>query len=162
MSGIMCVMLGASQELVTLGFDANFLMTSNGNSPSFKQASFSLLSNTTASASAVNVITAATRWATPTTAGIGDLYEARLEVSSIVTTIDPTQIQFAGVDVTAVGNTPYYALSSTRSLVVTAYTNPQVGNSDFAQCIGTVRVRSIINPAISATATFSLTANADF
>jgi len=146
---------------ITLGFDANFVMTSDGTSPSTQQASFTLGTNATVSSSAETITSAATRWGSPTIVGIGSDFEVRLEVSSITANAsDPTQIQFAGVNVTAAGNTPYYALSAARSLALTAYT-PRVGDSDFIQCIGTVRVRQITNTANEATATFNMLTNAD-
>jgi hypothetical protein len=145
-----------------LGFDANFNMLSDASRPATVQASFTLNTNATVSASAGSITAAATRWGNPTITSVGSAYEVRLEVSGIsVEASIPTLIQFAGVNVTATGNTPYYALSSARSLIVEATSDPDVGDSDFSTLQGTIRIRQIANPANEATATFTLTANAD-
>lgn len=156
-------LLGTAQGTsISLGFDANFVMTSDGTAPSTQQASFTLGTNATVSSSAETVTSAATRWGSPTTAGIGSDFEVRLEVSSLtVEASEPTLVQFAGVNVTSVGNTAYYALSSARSLVVQATSNPTVGSSDFTSIDGTVRIREIANTANETTATFSMLTNAD-
>lgn len=164
MSGIQMALLGTAQgPSITLGFDANFDMTSDGNSPSTQQASFTLGTDATVSSAAETVTSAATRWGSPTTVGIGSNFEVRLEVSSLsVEASVPTLVQFAGVNVTSVGNTAYYALSSARSLVVQATSNPTVGSSDLTSIGGTVRIREIANTANETTATFSMLTNADF
>ena len=160
MSGIQMALLGTAQgALITLGFDANFDMISDGTTSQL--LSFTLGTDATVSTLAETKTSAATRWGSPTTVGIGSDFEARLEVSSLtVEASEPTLVQFAGVNVTSVGNTAYYALSSARSLIVQA-TKPAVGTSDFTFIRGTVRIRAIANTANETTATFSLTANAD-
>jgi len=160
MSGIQMALLGTAQgALITLGFDANFDMISDGTTSQL--LFFTLGTDATVNTVAETITSAATRWGSPTTVGIGSDFEVRLEVSSLnVEASEPTLVQFAGVNVTSVGNTAYYALSSARSLVVQA-TKPAVGTSDFTFISGTVRIRAIANTANETTATFSLTANAD-
>lgn len=160
MSGIQMALLGTAQGTsFSLGFDANFVMVSDGTTS--QEVSFTLGTNATVSSAAETITSAATRWGSPTTTGIGSDFEVRLEVSSLTVEASvPTLVQFAGVNVTSVGNTAYYALSSARLLVVQA-TKPAVGSSDFTSIDGTVRIREIANTANETTATFSLTANAD-
>ena len=151
---------GAS--LFTIGFDSDISRTDSDSRPSLQKVTFTLKTNATTSVSGGSGGTIPTRWGTPTTTGIGSSYEARVQVNTLQI-FDGTNSQdfakFAGVNITSTGNTPYYALSSDRSIEVSGSTNN--GGDGFTRMSGRIYIREIANPSNIANTTFTLTANAD-
>lgn len=144
----------------TIGFDNAFSRFAGGSSPSSMGVSFTLNTNATVSVSGGSGTTA-TRWGTPTTAGIGSQYEALIQVTSIyIEGVGVSDyVKFAGVNLTATGNSGWFALSTNITLDVRAETGD--GDGGFTTVDGRVYVRQISNPSNIANTTFSMTANAD-
>jgi len=95
---------------------------SSGSQPSV-QATYSILANATCTKfgnPSLSPSTGPTAWGTPTGGTPGNNYEARLNVSGIYIQSGGDYVKFAGVNVTAVGFTSWYALSSTRAIDVYA------------------------------------------
>jgi hypothetical protein len=125
MSGIQMALLGVDNFLAVFNNAESIALTAGASSgtQAFVQATYSILADATCTKAgnpSLSPSTGPTAWGTPTGGTPGNNYEARLNVSGIYIQSGGDYVKFAGVNVTAVGFTSWYALSSTRAIDVLA------------------------------------------